>query len=132
MSEARKKILIIDDDPFFLRVLGDAFAENGFTVFTAGDGVQGVRIFLEQAPDAVLSDLVMPRMGGVATCLEISRLAEGGTSVIALLTSMFKEEPHEHDMPELGAGVHIPKSTPPREIVIFVDRLLKRGSRQPD
>lgn len=126
MNQLGSKILIIDDDPFFLKLLADAFVEHNFTVYTASDGMEGVKTFLEAAPDAVLSDLVMPRMGGVATCMEISRLAGERTPVIALLASMFQETPHEHEIPEMGARVHIPKSTRPVDIVIIIEQLLER------
>lgn len=126
MIDAREKILIIDDDPFFLKVLSDAFGEYGYTVYTANDGIEGVKSFLENLPDAVLSDLVMPRMGGVSTCMEISRLAGDTSPVIVLLTSMFQETPHEHEAPEMGARVHIPKSTRPVDIVILIEQLLDR------
>lgn len=126
MNDAREKILIIDDDPFFLKVLSDAFGEYGYTVYTANDGIEGVKSFLENVPDAVLSDLVMPRMGGVSTCMEISRLAGDTSPVIVLLTSMFQETPHEHEAPEMGARVHIPKSTRPVDIVILIEQLLDR------
>lgn len=130
MDSAPAKVLIIDDDPFFLKVLSDAFSENGFIVIKANDGVEGVRAFVEKAPDAVLSDLVMPRMGGVSTCMEISRLAGDDPPIIALLTSMFQELPHEHDAPEMGAKVHIPKSTKPMDIVILIEQLLNRKKYQ--
>lgn len=126
MSESRGKILIIDDDPFFLKVLTDNFSSSGFTVFNANDGVEGVKAYLEHLPDAVISDLVMPRMGGVSTCMEIGRLAGDSSPVIVLLTSMIKESPHEHDSPEMGAKVHIPKSTSPIDIVIIVEQLIER------
>src|ERR1035437_9546244 len=112
------RVLIIDDDPFFLKVLTDNFSENGFTVFNANDGIEGVKAYLETSPDVVISDLVMPRMGGVSTCMEISRLAGDSPLVIVLLTSMFQEAPHEHDAPEMGARIHIPKSTRPVDIAI--------------
>jgi DNA-binding response OmpR family regulator len=130
MGESPGKILIIDDDPFFLKVLTDNFSENGFTVFNANDGVEGVKSFLENAPDAVISDLVMPRMGGVSTCMEIGRLAGDNPPIIVLLTSMFQETPHEHDAPEMGAKVHIPKSTRPVDIVIIVEQLMERRKYQ--
>jgi DNA-binding response OmpR family regulator len=126
MIESRGKILLIDDDPFFLKVLHDAFNENYFTVFTANDGIEGVKAFLEKDPDAVISDLVMPRMGGVSTCMEISRLGAEDPPIIVLLTSMFQEAAHEHHTPEMGARVHIPKSTKPVDIVIIVEQLLDR------
>lgn len=126
MTQPLRKILIIDDDPFFLKVLSDAFSENGFTVFNANDGIEGVKTYLEILPDVVISDLVMPRMGGVSTCMEISRLSGDTPPVIVLLTSMFQDAPHEHDAPEMGARIHIPKSTKPLDIVIIIEQLVER------
>lgn len=126
MTEPPKKILLIDDDPFFLKVLTDNFSDNGFTVFNANDGIEGVKVYLEKSPDVVISDLVMPRMGGVSTCMEIGRLAGDSPPLIVLLTSMFQEAPHEHDAPEMGARIHIPKSTRPVDIVIIIEQLLER------
>ena len=126
MTQVLKKILIIDDDPFYLKVLSDTFSIHGFTVFNANDGIEGVKAYLESLPDVVISDLVMPRMGGVSTCMEIGRLAGDTPPVIVLLTSMFQETPHEHAVPEMGAKIHIPKSTRPVDIVIIVEQFLER------
>jgi len=130
MKDARGKILLIDDDPFFLKVLSDAFLETGFLVFTANDGVEGVKAFIDSNPEVVISDLIMPRMGGVSTCLEISRRAGEKEPIIILLTSMFQGAPHEHEIPEMGAKIHIPKSTKPFDIVIIVEQLLDRKKHQ--
>lgn len=130
MTATTTKILVIDDDPFFQRILSDAFKENGFMVYTASDGIEGVKLYLEQTPDVVVSDLVMPRMGGVSTCMEISRVAGERQPIIVLLTSMFQEGPHEHETPEMGARFHIPKSTPPLDIVILVEQLIERSRAQ--
>jgi DNA-binding response OmpR family regulator len=129
MAASRGKILLVDDDRFFLKVLSDAFSDAGFTVCTAEDGILGVEAFKEEAPDAVISDLIMPRMGGVSTCLEISRLAGDREPVLVLLTSMFQGAPHEHQVAEMGAKVHIPKSTSALDIVIIVEQLLDRKRR---
>lgn len=123
---AGEKILLVDDNRFFLELLKDAFSDSGFQVLTAQDGAGGVAAFLEHAPDAVISDLVMPGKGGVSTCVEISRLAGDHPPVLVLLTSMFQGAPHEHLTPEMGARVHISKSTPPLDIVIIVEQLLER------
>jgi len=132
MTATVAKILIVDDDPFFQRILSDAFRENGFTVFIASDGIEGVKLYLEKFPDVVISDLVMPRMGGVSTCMEISRVAGERQPIIILLTSMFQEGPHEHETPEMGARFHIPKSTAPLDIVILVEQLIERTKLQSD
>jgi two-component system, OmpR family, response regulator len=126
MVTSRGKILLIDDDPFFLRILTDSFRESGFEVLTANDGVEGVKVYAAGYPEVVISDLVMPRMGGVSACMEIARLAGGKDPIIVLLTSMFQGAPHEHQTPEMGAKVHIPKSTKPLDIVIIVEQLLDR------
>jgi CheY-like chemotaxis protein len=131
METSRSSILLIDDDPFFLRILSDAFRECGFEVYTAGDGVDGVHAYTTHDPDVVISDLVMPRKGGVSTCLEIARLAGEKDPIIILLTSMFQGAPHEHQTPEMGAKFHIPKSTKPLDIVIIVEQLLERKSPRP-
>ncbi len=128
MENRRAKILIIDDDSFFLKIMSETFVENGFEVFTAGDGITGIRAYLDHLPDVVITDLIMPHMGGVSTCLEITRLAGDRTPVMILMTSMFRGEPHEHRMPDMGAKVHIPKSTRPLDVVIIVEQLLYRKS----
>lgn len=130
MTESASKILIIDDDPFFQRVLSDAFGETGFAVYTANDGIEGVKLYQDLLPDVVISDLVMPRMGGVSTCMEITRLAGDRHPIVILLTSMFQEGPHEHEAPEMGARFHIPKSTAPLDIVILVEQLIARAKLQ--
>lgn len=125
----RDKILLVDDDNFFLQVLSNAFSGAGYQVFTAGDGVEGVEAYRLHDPDLVIVDLVMPRMGGVSTCLEIAKLAGDREPILVMLTSMFQGAPHEHPIPEMGARVHIPKSTPPLDIVIIVEQLLERKRR---
>ena len=130
METCRNSILLIDDDAFFLRILSDAFGECGFEVFTANDGVAGVEAYTVHAPEVVISDLVMPRKGGVSTCMEIARLAGEREPIIILLTSMFQGAPHEHEAPEMGAKFHIPKSTKPLDIVIIVEQLLDRKRSQ--
>ena len=126
MERAPVKVLLIDDDPFFLTLLADVFTDSGFSVVTASNGIEGVRSYLDNDPEIVISDLIMPKMGGVTTCIEISRLAGEKDPIIILLTSMFHGEPHEHEIPEMGAKIHIPKSTKPLNIVVVVEQLLAR------
>jgi two-component system OmpR family response regulator len=130
MQSPRAKILVIDDDALFRNVLSNIFREYNFTVVTAENGLEGIKAFLDEVPDVVIVDLVMPMLGGVSTCLEITRLGGDSPPIIVLLTSMFKGVPHEHETPEMGARVHIPKSTNPLDIVIIVEQLLDRKKFQ--
>ena len=132
LDRNRPKILLIDDDQLLLKLLGKSFEEMGFCVITASDGIQGLKAYIENRPDVVISDLIMPRMGGVSTLMEISRRTGNHRPVIILLTSMFHGAPHEHETPVMGAKVHIPKSTPPIDVVIIVEQLLARGKAAPE
>jgi CheY-like chemotaxis protein len=127
-------VLLIDDDPFFLRVLSGTFRQNGYTVCTAHDGIEGIKLYLEKLPQVVISDLIMPRLGGVSTCKEIRRLAlERGDQepIIILLTSMIHEPPHQHEVPDMGARYHIPKSSPALDVMILVEQLLSQQRSAP-
>lgn len=126
MQQPAVSVLLIDDDAFFLKVLSEAFSGSGFQVFTAADGNEGVKLFIEHRPDVVVCDLVMPGMGGVSTCMTIRKIAADREPIIALLTSMFKGPPRMLASPEMGAKIHIPKSTHPLNVVVLVEQLLHR------
>jgi DNA-binding NarL/FixJ family response regulator len=58
--------------------------------------------------------------------MEITRLAGDNPPILVLLTSMFQGSPHEHETPDMGAKIHIPKSMKPLDIVILIEQLLER------
>jgi len=120
-------VLLIDDDAFFLKLLAEAFCGSGFIVFTAADGNEGIKAFIEKRPEVVICDLIMPGMGGVSTCMTIRKIAAQNEPIIALLTSMFKGPPRLLESPEMGAKIHIPKSTHPLNVVVLVEQLLRRS-----
>lgn len=126
MGQTPVTILLIDDDAFFLKVLAEAFEGSGFTVFTASDGKEGIKAYVDNHPQVVVCDLVMPGMGGVSTCMAIRKLAGENEPIIALLTSMFKGPPRMLPSPEMGARIHIPKSTHPLNVVVLIEQLLAR------
>ncbi len=62
-----KKVLIIEDDVFLLSLYADKFAQNGFKVYAAKDGIEGLRLFRQVKPDVVIIDLNIPELGGIET-----------------------------------------------------------------
>jgi len=66
------RILAIDDNPTFRALVAHHLAECGYSVIEAGDGAQGIELFMEQKPDAVLIDLRMPGMDGLAVLTELA------------------------------------------------------------
>ena len=68
---ARRRILIIEDEPDLVRGLRDALEFEGFEVVSSGTGREGVRLLRERGPDLVLLDLMLPDANGFAVCEEI-------------------------------------------------------------
>src|SRR5579862_4829058 len=76
-------VLVIDDDPAMVESLELMLEDHGFRVLTANDGVRGLRVFLEQRPAAVLTDIVMPEQDGIGTIMEMRR-ERPGAKIIAM------------------------------------------------
>jgi DNA-binding NtrC family response regulator len=68
------KILIIDDDEVFLKLLSGALVEAGFNVLSTADGPQGIALYRDHQPELVLLDLGLPTMSGIEVLQELRRL----------------------------------------------------------
>lgn len=64
MHNGRRKVLVVDDDPFIRTLLVAWLQEVGYSVLTAGDGQQALEQVHRERPDIVLLDLMMPRLDG--------------------------------------------------------------------
>lgn len=81
-------ILVVDDDPMYVKVYEKKFTDSGFEVKVAADGEEGLKIALQDHPDLVLLDLMMPKMDGM-TMMKKLRQDEWGKSVpIIILTNL--------------------------------------------
>ncbi len=65
------KILVIDDDPFMRRMIARALGGDGHTIISAEDGVDGVAKHRAEAPDLVITDMMMPKQDGIETIRQI-------------------------------------------------------------
>jgi DNA-binding response OmpR family regulator len=72
----RFRILAIDDDPGILDILKLALPREGFDVITAEDALSGLRAAYKTHPDAILLDIMMPRMDGFETCRRLREMTE--------------------------------------------------------
>jgi DNA-binding NtrC family response regulator len=77
------RILIIDDDEYVRDVLRQMLEREGYEVDEACNGDDGVRIFSEKRQDLVITDILMPGMGGVQTIMEL-RLLSPDVKIIAI------------------------------------------------
>jgi len=83
MPEPKATILVVDDEPELCRALGKLLARNGYEVHTAGNGEEGLAVLREREIHLVLSDLQMPRMGGVEL-LKASRVISPHTEFVII------------------------------------------------
>ena len=60
-----KKILVVDDDPTFIKVMTDKLSSVGYEVISAKDGEEGLKMAFEIKPDLVLLDVKMPKLDGI-------------------------------------------------------------------
>jgi len=88
MDDFNKKILLIEDDEAMLQALYDIFAENGFLVYKARDGQEGLMVALKEHPDIILLDILMPRMDGLIMMKKLRKDEWGKTVPIVLLTNV--------------------------------------------
>jgi len=68
-----KKILIVEDEKLLAGLLHKKLADNGYYVFLAEDGEQGLQQMKENRPDAVLMDVAVPRLGGLEVLKEMGQ-----------------------------------------------------------
>lgn len=78
-----QKILLIDDEAFFLQLGKNILEGKGYQVITAGSGAEGLEKAKKENPDAILLDVVMPEMDGFEACQKLK--ADPSTSQIPLL-----------------------------------------------
>lgn len=83
-----KKILIIEDEPSLQQVLKISLAEEGFNVLAAGDGREGLKLALNEKPDLILLDLILPVMDGFAVLNELHKTGTIKNTKVIILTNI--------------------------------------------
>jgi len=84
---ARKRILIIDDEPDFVKMLKARLQIEGYEVLTAEDGIKGVQIARRERPDLIILDIMMPGMDGHLVCDTLKKSSLTWTIPIIYLTA---------------------------------------------
>lgn len=91
----KKSVLVVDDEPHVTRVLRLALEREGYDVTTACNGVEALGKLQEGLPDAMITDLQMPKAGGRTLCESARRLYPAKDFLILVMTSMTAWEERE-------------------------------------
>jgi DNA-binding response OmpR family regulator len=125
---ARRRILVIEDEPDLVRGLRDALEFEGFEVISSGLGREGVRLLRERGPDLVLLDLMLPDANGFSVCEEI-RSTHPLVPVI-MLTARSQETDKIRGL-DVGADDYVTKPFSIGELVARIKAIFRRLHRAP-
>ena len=118
-----KTVLIIEDEQNIVDILSFNLSREGYDTLEALDGPTGLQLALEQNPDLILLDLMLPGMDGFEVC---RRVREAGSSVpIVMLTAREEEDDKVRGL-ELGADDYITKPFKNRELIARVRANIRR------
>lgn len=121
----KPKILVVDDEPDALEVLGFKLREAGFTPIFAGDGLKALAAVRAERPDLVVLDLMLPELDGLEVCKLMRRDPVTASIPVLMLTAKAAEMDRVVGL-ELGADDYVTKPYSPRELVLRIRKLLKR------
>ncbi len=122
-GERRLNLLVIEDDEQILEAISEYFSRAGYSVHTAEDGLAGVQAALSDRPDAVVLDLMLPKMDGLAVCREIREK----TPYIPILMLTAKDDVVDKVLGlEMGADDYITKPFSLRELEARIKSVLRR------
>jgi CheY-like chemotaxis protein len=124
--ESDPRILIADDHSDTRVILRHYFEAKGFVVSEAHNGVEALASMREARPDAVVLDIQMPHMDGIAVLREVRRdSALRDLPILALSAHAFAEDVRE--ISEAGADRYMAKPADPRAVIDAVRELLATG-----
>ncbi len=118
-----KKILVVEDERNIVDILTFNLAREGYGTLEALDGAAGLRLALEQDPDLILLDLMLPKMDGFEVC---RRLREQGRATPIIMLTAREEETDKVLGLELGADDYITKPFSMRELMARVKSNIRR------
>lgn len=122
-----ERILVVEDELAMRTALRDVLEGEGYRVLTAADGENGLERALEEKPDLILLDIMMPKLDGFAVCAELRR--RGNVVPILMLTAKGQVEDRVTGL-DVGADDYLVKPFSTEELMARVRALLRRVHRQ--
>ncbi len=123
----KPKILVVDDEPDALEVLGFKLKEAGYAPVFATDGAQALDVVRNERPALIVLDLMLPEVDGLEVCRVLRREAATADIPIVMLTARAAEMDRVVGL-EIGADDYVTKPFSPRELVLRIKKLLGRAA----
>ena len=119
------KILLVDDEPDILEIVGFNLSREGFQVITAENGKEGVLTAKKEKPHLIILDVMMPEMDGIEACEQIRKNPDLNECMITFLTARGEDYSLLAGF-DAGADDYITKPIKPKILVSKVKALLRR------
>jgi DNA-binding response OmpR family regulator len=127
MATAKRKILIVEDEPFLTEMYKVKFEAIGYEVLTADNGERGLAAMRQHKPDIVLLDIIMPVMDGYTVLKAVRQDPDLKHQLIVIFSNLGQEEEVTKGL-QLGADDYLVKSNlTPSELLQKVEAVLARG-----
>ncbi|MBA5630269.1 response regulator transcription factor [Moheibacter lacus] len=120
----KKKILIVDDEPNIVMTLEYTFKKNDFEVFIARDGEEALSILENEIPEAIILDIMMPKVDGYETLNTIRSDKRLQDCKVVFLTAKNKEDDIQKGL-EMGVDAYITKPFSLKNVVEKVNELME-------
>jgi len=125
MTNENIKILLVDDEPDILEIVGYHLQKEGYQIFKAKNGLEAVEKAKSNIPHLILLDVMMPEMDGIEACEKI-RVIKGLENVIIAFFTARGEDYSQLAGFEAGADDYITKPVKPKMLISKVKALLRR------
>lgn len=119
------KILLVDDEPDILEIVGYNLSQEGYQIITANNGAKAVKKAKKERPDLIIMDVMMPEMDGIEACEIIRENPDLKETIITFLTARGEDYSQVAGF-EAGADDYITKPIKPKVLVSKVNALLRR------
>lgn len=127
MNTSDIKILLVDDEPDILEIVGYNLKSQGYAVKTASNGLEAIETGKTFKPHLIILDVMMPEMDGIEACERLRKLPELNHSIITFLTARGEDYSQVAGF-DAGADDYITKPVKPKVLVSKVKALLRRLS----
>lgn len=124
----QKKILLIDDEHDILEILSYNLEKEGYEVFTATNGNEGIEMAKQILPDLILLDVMMPEKDGIETCQDLRKIKELQKTLIVFLSARSEEFSQLAGF-QAGANDYVVKIIKPKILISKINALLQLTSQ---
>ena len=125
MNKNDIKILLVDDEPDILEIVGYNLKNEGYQIFTANNGLEAIKSAKKHVPHLILLDIMMPEMDGIEACEKIRKISSLENVIISFLTARGEDYSQVAGF-ESGADDYITKPVKPKVLVSKIKSLLRR------